>query len=435
MAIVNKKRLKQYLEAEQNVLFRGAHGIGKTAIVKEIFAEGGGKWKYFSASTMDPWVDFVGVPKVITDLSGNHSLELVRPTEFDDVEYLFFDEFNRAPDKVLNATMELIQFKSINGHKLKRLKVIWAAINPEDDADTYKVNHLDPAHLDRFQVHIDLPYDVDVDYFKGKYPTLWKAFVDWWKDLPEDVKKEVSPRRLDYAATAYQKDFRLEDFLPFKSNVKKLRDMLKSIPFAEELSQIKNGTEAHSFLKNPNNTLQLLKMVRQNDSNATDFFTKYAYGMPQELAAPFTELLEARNMGFMRKEVTTLAAILEKIPVTGASSSGTLVAGMINAVDWDVIMKGKSPENEMRALLTTKGHLVSRFTNRASDAFQNATKAQLERILWGPLGRVGNEISNFQVMLAAASKIRAFDNANEVRMINAKLEATGLLDWKIISPP
>ena len=43
------------------------------------------------------------------------------------------DEFSRAHKKVRNAVMELIQFKSINGRKFKNLKIVWAAINPDDD--------------------------------------------------------------------------------------------------------------------------------------------------------------------------------------------------------------------------------------------------------------------------------------------------------------
>jgi hypothetical protein len=35
------------------------------------------KWLYFSASTMDPWVDFIGVPKEHKDADGSY-LERIR---------------------------------------------------------------------------------------------------------------------------------------------------------------------------------------------------------------------------------------------------------------------------------------------------------------------------------------------------------------------
>src|ERR1017187_2594601 len=124
-SVINEARIKQYLALEYNVLFIGLHGVGKTAVVKKVFTEAyGDRWKYFSASTLDPWVDFVGTPKSVDDPRGGQVLELIRPKfiKHDEVEAIFLDEFNRAPDKVINAVMELIQFRSINGHKLKNLK-------------------------------------------------------------------------------------------------------------------------------------------------------------------------------------------------------------------------------------------------------------------------------------------------------------------------
>ena len=154
----NDKKLDFWIQNNSNVLFIGKHGVGKTAMVKDAFDRNGLNFRYFSASTMDPWVDFVGVPrektenkvpeelKIIKELAaispqialewiqtnwkmseqsaksildhslnredGKSSLELVRPSSFnDDVEALFFDEFNRSPKKVRNAVMELLQFK------------------------------------------------------------------------------------------------------------------------------------------------------------------------------------------------------------------------------------------------------------------------------------------------------------------------------------
>lgn len=133
--------LAHAVENKMNILLKGAHGVGKTAMVKAAFDAAGLKWKYYSAATMDPWVDFIGVPKEKVDEHGNAYLDLVRPRDLaaDDVEAIFFDELNRAPKKVRNAVMELIQFKSINGKKFNNLKIVWAAINPDDEDGTYDV--------------------------------------------------------------------------------------------------------------------------------------------------------------------------------------------------------------------------------------------------------------------------------------------------------
>ena len=149
MALTNINNLKRYLTLNFNVLFTGKHGVGKTSILSKTFEDEGIKWKYFSAATMDPWTELVGIPENV-----NGELEFIRPKSLDEYDAIFFDELNRAPDKVLNAIMELIQFKSINGRKFPKLRVVWAAINPPDEEDTYKVNTLDPAQLDRFQVQI-----------------------------------------------------------------------------------------------------------------------------------------------------------------------------------------------------------------------------------------------------------------------------------------
>ncbi len=70
-------------------------------------------------------------------------------------------------------------------NKLKRfnnLKIIWAAINPEDDEDeVYDVEKLDPAQIDRFHVRVDIPYAVSTKYFKDKYDGAGIAAVDWWR--------------------------------------------------------------------------------------------------------------------------------------------------------------------------------------------------------------------------------------------------------------
>ena len=63
------ERLKKHFDVESNVLITGAHGVGKTSIIKQVFEDNGlvlnESWLYFSGSTLDPWVDFIGIPKEI----------------------------------------------------------------------------------------------------------------------------------------------------------------------------------------------------------------------------------------------------------------------------------------------------------------------------------------------------------------------------------
>ncbi len=66
MKSITEKDLDSFVDNNMNVLFRGEHGIGKTAIILETAKRKGLKVLYFSAATMDPWVDLVGVPKEVT---------------------------------------------------------------------------------------------------------------------------------------------------------------------------------------------------------------------------------------------------------------------------------------------------------------------------------------------------------------------------------
>ena len=273
------KKLDFWIKNSYNVLFRGKHGVGKTTMIIDAFNKAGLKWMYFSASTMDPWVDFIGVPKEVKDINGKSYLELIRPKQFqdDEVEALFFDEFNRAPKKVRNAVMELIQFKSINGKKFSKLKIVWAAINPDnDDTQKYDVEELDPAQLDRFHIHHNVPYAPHAQYFKDKYGVdLSDVAIQWWKDLPSDAKQDISPRRLDYALQIYKDGGDIRDVLPSTANINKLIVEINSGSITKKMKKLfddKDTTEAKKFLTVENNFSACIDhIIKKNDY--VHFFT------------------------------------------------------------------------------------------------------------------------------------------------------------------
>lgn len=317
-----RSKLDFWIEKNLNVLFIGKHGVGKTATVEAAFQRNKLKYKYFSASTMDPWVDFLGVPKekstdestesfkLVRDLakmdpiyaqqwiqanwkldieqsqdlvgkiskakSGVSFLELVKPYDFaiGKVEAIFFDEFNRSPKKVRNAVMELIQFKSINGTKFPDLKIVWAAINPDDD-EIYDVERLDPAQLDRFQVHWEMPYKPDVEWFRERYgERTANSAIEWWHELPDEEKLKVTPRRLQYAIDQHENDGDLRDILPASCNPSKLLSNITNGPILQKLENFikHNDTqEAKKFLANENNYFSALRFIK-NIKTMTNFF-------------------------------------------------------------------------------------------------------------------------------------------------------------------
>lgn len=317
--LILEQKLDFWIQNNQNVLFIGKHGVGKTTIVKDIFEKYHLNYRYFSASTMDPWVDFIGVPKekqffasdsfstlkdlisihenlavdwivsnwrldkhaadkIVASLSQNNFgyLDLIRPKVFatGEIEALFFDEFNRSPKKVRNSVMELLQFKSINGMKFPNLKIVWAAINPEDSDDVlYDVESLDPAQKDRFHVIVEIPYRPDADWFRNKYGNkIANSAIQWWEELED--KNEVSPRRLQYALDTYLNKGDLRDVLPASSNVSKLLSSLKSGPTLDELENLfltQDIEKATKFLSNENNFSSALRYIKKSD-RFKDFF-------------------------------------------------------------------------------------------------------------------------------------------------------------------
>ena len=264
-----ERKLRKYLHEEMNVLFTGRHGTGKSSLVKALWDDEGIKYRMFSAATMDPWVDFVGVPKEKFDeKTGETYLDLVRPREFQDntIEAIFIDEMSRSHKKVRNAVLELTQFKSINDRKFKNLKVVWAAINPDDDEELeFDVEKLDPAQKDRFQIQITMPYEPSSQYFTKKYgKDIADAAIEWWNALKikkggektNELINLVSPRRLDYAIDGYLKNCDLGDILPASVNPQALREKLRQNPIIQKLEQLMNGKDiegSKEFLSDENN--------------------------------------------------------------------------------------------------------------------------------------------------------------------------------------
>lgn len=189
---------KKYMENGFNVLLIGGHGTGKTASVLDIAKELGYNVKMFSGATMDPYTDLVGVPVPAEDEDGAH-LNMVRPRDLDEAEIIFFDEINRAPSATQNAVFEIIQFGTINGEPLPKLKACWAAMNP-DNGD-YDVEALDPALIDRFDAYQELKPSPSVAYMANKMPKpIAQALVAWWRDQNKEkrgIESYISPRRLE----------------------------------------------------------------------------------------------------------------------------------------------------------------------------------------------------------------------------------------------
>lgn len=254
-----------WLENNKNVLLFGPHGVGKSSIIKEGFENYGlvlnKTYLMFSGATLDPWTDFIGIPKKASDDDGNDYLEYVKPKYMNyDLQAIFMDEYNRTSKPVRNALMELIQFKSINGTAFPNLKVIWAACNPE--SGDYDTEILDPAQGDRFHIILNIPKEPSKTYFTKKYGySIGNQALSWWNSLPDTTKDVISPRRLDYVIEYHKAGGDIIEMLPIDSNVSELKRLLGTDPIISSLekalddkdwimvSEILNSEEHYEDLK------------------------------------------------------------------------------------------------------------------------------------------------------------------------------------------
>lgn len=302
--IINEDLLKLYAQNNFNVLLSGRHGVGKTEIIKSVFNSvfGVDNWAYFSASTMDAWVDFIGVPKAVDDGNGNMVLDLIRPARFQNgqIQALFFDEFNRAPAKVRNAVMELIQFKSINGRKFPNLKVIWGAVNPHDEENTYDVDQIDPAQLDRFQIQIPVPYKIDRGYLKSKHGIIAVPFCEWWSKLTKENQYKISPRRLEDAIRVHKVKGDLEHVLPVDSGISDLLTRISNVSLDDEWRDVLSMTDAEKA------AFFTLETVQRLEKYILDNFESFAKYVPEDL---FVSNLELKKRNWLESTLSNQSAV------------------------------------------------------------------------------------------------------------------------------
>lgn len=240
MANVTVPMLMDYIGISYNILASGLAGTGKTEMLRTACEKLGLKMKYYSASTLDPWADLAGIPIPQHD---SKSVEFYRPHALDEAEVVFFDELNRAPTRILNTILEIIQFRTINGEPLPNLKCVVAAINP--NTEDYTVNDLDVALMDRFDVFLTTEPRIDFAYWSEKYGAdIAKVVKSWWEDYHKSYTNKkrnsanevvyLSPRRMEKMLKAYiqlRKETALRDTLPMNAsaNTSGLRKELERV--------------------------------------------------------------------------------------------------------------------------------------------------------------------------------------------------------------
>lgn len=336
-----------------NVLLIGNHGVGKTAIVRAALDDLGLVWKYFSASTIDPWVDLVGVPKEKDGL-----LELIRPAslDFENLQVIFLDEYNRAPKKVRNACMELIQFGSINGKKFPKLKLVIAAINPDDDDDlNYDVEKLDPAQIDRFHIHLPIKSVPDAYWFKNTFGNLGSSAVKWWNEQSANVKAIISPRRLEAAVSVFVAKGDVKYVFDSKTvNVSEFCDYM-NLPDPTKLlddAMIMTDLEKKTFLRDSNN----LKHVRKDLLGKERYLGGLVQFLPdEELMKEMRNKKGSKLVGYVVANIEQFSHLSGLVLTNRTAYSGRIVDAFVGYEK----SKGHVASSTTNRVVTIKGKTVT----------------------------------------------------------------------------
>lgn len=231
---------------------------------------------------MDPWTDLIGVPKPIKDENGNDILSYVRPSRInEELEVIVIDEINRAHKKVLNALHELVQFKTLNGMKLPKLKCVWACGNPDNDtSETYTVEKLDDALLDKFDIRVRISEKPSEDYFAGKYgKEVSRNMMSWYHNIPQGVY--VSPRRIDMALESYiNGGISMTFTLPSTCNPKQLQ---MTVLQKNLLSFIEEGNTPEELFKKSSNATEFINAFVYGSKEFKEKYAGYFMKLPNEL--------------------------------------------------------------------------------------------------------------------------------------------------------
>lgn len=315
---VNHKMMKEFMEKKLNVLLIGEKGTGKTQVSVETAQKLYGEENvvYMSAPTLDVFTDLIGIP-----VDNGGIIDYIRPRKMHEgVRVLIIDELNRAPhQRILNALLELIQFRSINGIKYPNLQSVIACVNPpndgteEDDEFHYHVIQLDQAHIDRFHIILQVPNEPDRNWFVERHGKNGEVAVDWWKNTLGDKQKAIiSPRRLDMALNLFPLGVNLEYVLGAGSKVNSA-DLVKMLS-TDELEKIHralltNPTEAgiKKAIKNLNYWHKYGQQIMEN-SNMWRFFAEFPEEQIQKLLSNNREF---RNWLIQQSESDAAAKILE----------------------------------------------------------------------------------------------------------------------------
>ena len=306
------------------VLLRGRHGIGKSQVVYQLASVLGLPVIERRASQMTEG-DLVGLPSI----EGNRTT--FNPPDWfkmacEEPAVLFLDEVDRATLEVRQGISELTDSRKLNGHNLHPDTLIFAAINGGEHGESYQVNEMDPAELDRWSV-----WDIE--------PTT-EDWLAWGKDNVDSLIWDfINQNRGHLEHTA---DIEPNKRYPSRRSWKRLNDVLvqadalEASPAMFNLAQSFVGFEAavalNDFAKNYERVVTVEQLLNGERVEALA-----AFSLNEHCA--LIEKLEAEEVcqaEFTDTHVSNLAEYFVTLPSEAAMKL------------WGVISQGGVQENVVK---------------------------------------------------------------------------------------
>lgn len=179
------------LPAEQSVMIRGPHGIGKSQIARQIAEiikknEGLAEFEVIDRRlSQQTEGDMIGLPSTDGEVTRFNPPDWYHRACSKPC-FLFLDELNRATTEVMQAAFQIVLDRELNGHRLHPQTRVYTAIN---SSGQYTVNEVDPALLDRFWC-VDLSPDTQ-DWLE--WATQEKRVCDTVVDFIRANEKFLDP--------------------------------------------------------------------------------------------------------------------------------------------------------------------------------------------------------------------------------------------------
>lgn len=193
----------------------GLHGIGKTAVVRQVAAERGWRLAYVAPAQFEEMGDLHGLP-VLVEGEGGPRTRFAAPDwvpREPGPGVLVLDDLNRADDRILRGLMQLFQTGGMVSWRLPPGWQVVATANPEGGA--YSVTPMDDALLTRL-LHVTLELDVADWVAWARRTGLDPRGVAFVEQVPEAVTgRRTTPRSLTqlFEALVDVPDLRAEETL------------------------------------------------------------------------------------------------------------------------------------------------------------------------------------------------------------------------------